>query len=76
MTVQKRNTLASMCSVYVPEATSELRTAEQSIREDKPKEALKWIAAALIHLDQLNQALIEACKERAAEEGGHLIGED
>ena len=56
MAVQKRNDLASKCSVCVPEAISELRIAEQNIRDGKPDEALKWIAAALIHLDQLSRA--------------------
>ena len=68
--------LASKCSVCVPEAISELRIAEQHIRDGKPDEALKWIAAALIHLDQLSRAFVEASKERAAEEGGHLVGEE
>jgi hypothetical protein len=76
MTAEKRNALASKCSIYLPEAISELREAEQSIRHNESDKALKWIAAALTHLDQLNQAFIEACKERAAEEGGHLVGED
>ena len=76
MAVQKRNDLADKCSVLVPEAISELRTAEHHIRDGKPNEALKWIAAALIHLDQLNRAFIEASKERAAEEGGYLVGDE
>jgi hypothetical protein len=76
MAVQKRNYLASKCSVCVPEAISELRIAEQNIRDGKPDEALKWIAAALIHLDQLSRAFVEASKERAAEEGGHLVGDE
>ena len=76
MTMQKRNDLTSRCSVFMPEAISELRAAEQSIRDGQPNEALKWIAAALIHLDQLNKAFVEASKERAAEEGGHLVGDE
>lgn len=75
MKVQKRNDLASKCSMLVPEAMSELRTAEQSIRDGNPDEAFKWIAAALIRLDHLSKAFDEACKERAAEEGGHLVGD-
>jgi hypothetical protein len=66
MTVKKRNDLTSMASMFVPEAISELRTAEQKIRDNKPNEALKRIAEALIHLDHLRQALTEACEERAA----------
>jgi hypothetical protein len=53
MTVKKRNELASMASTFVSEAISELRTAEQNIRDNKPNEALKWIAETLIHLDPL-----------------------
>jgi hypothetical protein len=68
MTVKRRNDLANMASVYVPEAISELRIAEQNIRDNDPNEALKWIAAALIHLE----AFVAACKERAAEEGEGL----
>ena len=56
MKVQKRNDLASKCSMLVPEARSELRTAEQSIRDGNPDEAFKWIAAALIRLDHLSKA--------------------
>jgi hypothetical protein len=76
MTVKKRNDLASMASMFVPEAISELRTAEQNIRDNKPNEALKSIAEALVHLDHLREAFAEACEERAAEEGGRLVGED
>ena len=76
MTVKKRNELASMASTFVSEAISELRTAEQNIRDNKPNEALKWIAETLIHLDPLREACAEACEERAAEEAGRLVGED
>ena len=76
MTVQKRNDLARMASEFVPEAISELRTAEQNIRDNTIDEALKRIAEALIHLDHLREAFIEACKERVAEEAGRLVGED
>jgi hypothetical protein len=43
-----------MASTFVPEAISELRTAEQNIRDNKPNEALKSITKALIHLDHLS----------------------
>jgi hypothetical protein len=76
MMVKKRNDLTSMASMFVPEAISELRTAEQNIRDNKSDEALKWIAEALIRLDHLREAIVEACKERAAEEGGHLVGDE
>jgi hypothetical protein len=75
MSVEKRNALASLASQYVPSAIEELRTAEQNIRDNKPHEALKWIAEAQRHLDDLKVAFVGACAERAAEEGGHL-GED
>jgi hypothetical protein len=76
MTVKKRNDLAGVASRFLPEAISELKTAEQNIRDDKPHEALKTIAAALIHLDHMRQVVAEAWKERAAEEAGRLVGED
>lgn len=47
MTVRKRNDLASMAAVSVPEAISKLRDAEQDIRDSKPNEALKRIAETL-----------------------------
>jgi hypothetical protein len=76
MDVKKRNDLASMASVFVPDAIFELRAAEENIRDKKYDEALKCIAKTLIHLDHLRQAFAEACAERATEEAGHLRGED
>ncbi len=60
----------------MPEAISELRIAEQNVQGDKSNEALERIATALIHLDELGRAFVEASKERAAEEGGHLVGDE
>ena len=76
MTVKKRNDLASIATVSVPEAISKLTSAEQYIRDNKPDEALECISEALIHLDRVSEAYVEAQAERAAEEGGHLVGED
>jgi hypothetical protein len=76
MTTKKRNELASVASMYVPLALDDLKAAEQSIRDNKPDEALKWIAEALIHLDHLREAFADASAERAAEEAGRLVGED
>jgi hypothetical protein len=76
MTVKKRNDLAAIASLVVPEAISELRIAEQGIRDNNPDAALKSVAAARTHLDHLSAAVVDAYKERAAEEGGHLVGDD
>jgi hypothetical protein len=76
MTVKKRNDLASVASMFGPLAADELQAAERCIREQKPGEALKWIAEALIHLGRLREAFAEACEEKVAEEAGRLVGED
>ena len=75
MAVEKRNALASKASFYVPEAISDLNSAKRYIQEQNPDEAMEWIAKAQGRLDNLRQALADACAERASEEGVHL-GED
>jgi hypothetical protein len=76
MTVKKRNELAAIASLAVPEAISELTIAEQGIRDNKSDVALKSVASARTHLEHLNAAVVDAYKERAAEEGGHLVGDE
>jgi hypothetical protein len=76
MTIQKRNDLANKAAVAVPDAISALRLAEQHIQHNEPDQALKWIRAAQVHLDHLTGAVVEAYRERAADEGGHLVGDE
>lgn len=72
MMVKKTKELASVALMFVPLAADELKAAERCIREQKPDEALKWIAEALVHLERLRGAFAGACEERLAHETGRL----
>jgi hypothetical protein len=63
MSVEKRNALASMASQYVPSAIEQLRTADQNIRDNKPHEALNWIAQAQRQLDDLKSLSWEPARK-------------
>ena len=76
MTVHKRNELAVMAAASIPEAISELTLAEQHVLANQPGEALKRIREALFHLDRLKSPVVQAYRERAADEGGHLVGDE
>jgi len=76
MTVHKRNELAVMAAASIPEAISELTLAEQHVQANQPSEALKRIREALFQLDRLKSPVVQAYRERAADEGGHLVGDE
>ena len=76
MSVHKRNELAIMAATSIPEAISELTLAEQHVRANEPDEALKRIREALFHLDRLKSPVVQAYRERATDEGGHLAGDE
>ena len=76
MTVHKRNELAVMAAASIPDAISELTLAEQHVLANQPGEALKRIREALFHLDRLKSPVVQAYRERAADEGAHLVGDE
>jgi hypothetical protein len=45
-------------------------------RANEPDEALKRIREALFHLDRLKSPVVQAYRERATDEGGHLAGDE
>jgi cob(I)alamin adenosyltransferase len=76
MSVHKRNELAIMAAASIPEAVSALYLAEQHVRANEPDEALERIRHALVHLERLKSPVVQAYRERAADEGGHLVGDE
>jgi hypothetical protein len=66
MSVHKRNELTVMAATSIP----------GYFRANEPDEALKRIREALFHLDRLKSPVVQAYRERATDEGGHLAGDE
>jgi hypothetical protein len=67
MTTDKRNALAAQSALCVPLALDRLTSAAQSIRDNKPEDALQQILDAQVHLHQLVPVFAEACEEAKTE---------
>jgi hypothetical protein len=69
MSTGKRNQLAAQSAFWVPEALSELHSADIALRDGKYEDVGKYIAEAREHLKHLCNLFDEACAEAREEEG-------